>query len=160
MASEIVSYAKAKIKCAKANLFFVKTKFIFAKANSLVFLYIRGCSQTLHLFTASFFPFLVFSRSLVDVLEILPPYGRLDDKWIVKDDPIDSGEGCEGLNAVFLYGYLMVGGFIYPLLQEEPEAGALDLGGFTQAMKGAIIGGLLAHLCLGKRIEDEGDTDA
>ena len=27
-----------------------------------------------------FFPFLVFSRFLVDVLEILPPYGRLDDK--------------------------------------------------------------------------------
>ena len=64
LVSEIVSYAKAKIKCAKANLFFVKTKFIFAKANSLVFLYIKGCSQTLHLFTASFF-------SLPCVLEIL-----------------------------------------------------------------------------------------
>ena len=96
----------------------------------------------------------------MDVLEILPPYGRLDDKWVVKDDPIDSGEGCEGLNAVFLCGYLMVSDFIYPLLQEEPKAGALDLGGLAQAVKGAIVGSVLLNLSLGEGIEDEGNADA
>ena len=54
----------------------------------------------------------------------------------------------------------MVGNLIYPLLEEEPEAGALDLAGFAQAMEETVVGGLLAHLCLGERIEDEGDADA
>ena len=54
----------------------------------------------------------------------------------------------------------MVGDFIYPFLEEEPEAGALDLGGFAQAMKATVVSGFLAHLCLGERIEDEGDADA
>jgi hypothetical protein len=69
LAPEIVSFAKSKIKCAKANLFFEKADFIFVKANSLFFLYIGGCSQTLHLFTDSFF---------VSVLELLR--FALDDK--------------------------------------------------------------------------------
>ena len=52
----------------------------------------------------------------------------------------------------------MVSNLIYPLLQEEPEAGALDLGGFAQAMKDAIVGGVLLNLSLGEGIEDEGDA--
>ena len=59
---------------------------------------------------------------------------------------------------MFLCGYLMVGGFIYPFLEEKPEAGALNLGGLAQAMKGAIVGSVLLNLSLGEGIEDEGDA--